>query len=139
MKHYWLGAFLLLLVSACSTVASARTDHKPAFTVTPLLKTELTGDTSKQVLVGRAKFEPGASTGRHTHPGDEYATVVQGELTLYVEGREARKVMAGEAYHSPRGIVHETVNTGNMPAEVISTFVIDKNQALIIPAPHDHH
>lgn len=135
MKHYWLLAFLLLLVSACSSTCRST----PAFTVTPLLKTELTGDSSKEVLVGRATFEPGASTGRHTHPGDEYATVLQGELTLYVEGREARKVVAGEAYHSPRGIVHETINASNKAAEVISTFVIDKNQALIIPVPYDHH
>lgn len=101
--------------------------------MTPLLKTTLAGDDSKQVLVGRAQFEPGATTGRHTHPGDEYATIVRGELTLHVEGRDDRKVVAGEAYHSPKGVVHETVNTGYEPAEVISTFVVDKNQPLIIP------
>lgn len=122
------GVFLLLLLSACTTTA-----HKPAFTVTPLLKTTLSSDDSKEVLVGRATFEPGASTGQHSHPGDEYATVLQGELMLHVGGRETRKVVAGEAYHSPRGIIHETVNTGDEPAEVISTFVIDKNKPLIIP------
>lgn len=125
-----LASICLVVLTACSNAS-----HNPAFTVTPLLKTTLSGDDNKQVLVGRARFEPGASTGRHTHPGDEYATVVKGELTLHVEGRDDRKVVAGEAYHSPKGIVHETVNTGREPAEVISTFVIEKDRPLIIPAP----
>ena len=123
-----LVGFLLLVTSACSS-----TQHEPAFSVTPLLKTTLAGDDSKQVLIGRASFAPGATTGRHSHPGDEYATVIEGELTLHVEGQEDRKVIAGEAYHSPKGVIHETVNTGREAAEVISTFVIDKNQPLIIP------
>lgn len=105
----------------------------PTFTVTPLLKTTLTGDGSKEVFVGRAEFSPGASTGVHTHPGDEYATVLEGTLELRVQGLEVRRVSAGEAYHSPKNVVHETVNTSNKSAVVISTFVIDKGKPLVIP------
>ncbi len=46
----------------------------PGFVVTPLLRTDLSGDPGREVVIVRGEFAPGASTGRHTHPGDEYAT-----------------------------------------------------------------
>jgi len=37
-----------------------------------------------------AEIAPGGTTGRHTHPGDEYTYVLQGTLELRAEGRETR-------------------------------------------------
>lgn len=93
----------------------------------------LTGDESKEVIVGFATFSPGATTGRHTHPGDEYATVLEGTLEIVVDNQPRRRVTAGESYHNARNVVHETRNAGKEEARVISTFVIDKGQPISIP------
>ena len=78
-----------------------------------------------------AEFAPGSTTGPHTHPGDEYTFVLQGTLELRAEGRETRRVSAGDVVHNPRGLVHEVRNVGDSPARVAVAFVIDKGKPII--------
>lgn len=104
------------------------------FVAKSLLRTTLSGDDTKETVIATAEFAPGGTTGRHTHPGDEYATVLQGTLELRLDGREPRRVSTGEAYHNPRDVVHETRNVGDGPARVASTFVIEKGKSLSQPA-----
>jgi len=100
----------------------------------PLLRTSVSGDEHKEALVLSIEFAPGATTGRHTHYGDEYATVLEGSLEIVSDGQAPRRINAGEAYHNERGVVHETKNTGNVPARIISVFVVDKGKKLSTPA-----
>lgn len=95
----------------------------------------LSGDDTKEAASGTAEFAPGATTGRHTHPGDEYGIILVGTLESRFDGREPRRASAGEAFHNPRGVVHETRNVGEGIARVASTFIIDKGQPLSQPAP----
>jgi quercetin dioxygenase-like cupin family protein len=127
-----LSVFLATLVAA---PASLHAFAEPTGMVsTPLLRTTVSGDDRREALIGIAELAPGGSTGRHSHPGDEYATVLQGTLELRVDGREARRLGAGEAYHNPRGVIHETRNVGDDTARVLSTFILDKGQPLMQPA-----
>ena len=80
-----------------------------------------------------AEFAPGGTTGVHTHPGDEYTVVLQGTLELTAEGRETRRVSAGDVYHNPRGLIHQARNVGETPARVAITFIIDKGQPITQP------
>lgn len=104
------------------------------FAVTPLLRTPLSGDASREVLVATGQFEPAGTTGRHSHHGDEYATVVEGTLEVLVPGQPPRRYTAGGAYHNVRGVVHETRNVGEGPARVVSTLIVDVGRPLIEPA-----
>ena len=100
------------------------------------LRSALTGDDTKEAVVASAEFAPGGTTGRHSHPwADEYALVLEGTLELRVEGREPRRVNAGEAYHTARGVIHETRNVGGGVARAATTFVVDKGKPLTQPAP----
>ena len=74
------------------------------------------------------EFAPGGTTGLHTHPGDEYTFVLQGTLELTAEGREPRRVSAGDVYHNPRGLIHQARNVGEIPALVNITFILDKGK-----------
>ncbi|NOT53516.1 MAG: cupin domain-containing protein [Deltaproteobacteria bacterium] len=105
------------------------------FAGNPLLRTALSGDETKEAVIGTAEFAPGGTTGRHTHPGDEYGVVLQGTLEFRLDGREPRRASAGEAFHNPRGVVHETRNVGEGTARVASTFILDKDKPLMQPAP----
>jgi len=128
-------AAILALALAGIWVAAASADEapKPKMTVKVLMKTTVSGDESREAIVGVGEFPPGASTGRHTHPGDEYATVLEGELEIVVDGQPVRHVKAGEAYHNERDVVHETRNAGTVAAKVVSTFVIAKGQPISKP------
>ena len=104
------------------------------FAVKPLLRTVLSGDASREVLVATGEFEPGGSTGRHSHPGDEYATVIEGTLEVVTAGRPPHRYAAGEAYHNARGVVHETRNVGGTRGRVVSTLIVDAGRPLSEPA-----
>ncbi len=79
------------------------------------------------------EFAPGSKLLPHTHPGDEYTAVLQGTLELTAEGRETRRVSAGEAYHCPAGLVHETRNVGDTPVRTVTTFVVTKGKPIVQP------
>ena len=111
--------------------ASANADAQPAgITSKVVLRTTLSGDDTKESVMVSAELAPGSTTGRHTHPGDEYTYVLQGTLELSAEGRETRRVSAGEVVHNPGGLVHEARNVGDSPARVAVTFVIDKGKPI---------
>ena len=117
----------IVLVGFVSTNANAQ---PTGITAKVLLRTTLSGDDTKEVVMVSAEFAPGGTTGRHTHPGDEYTAVLQGTLELRAEGRETRRVSAGDVVHNPRGLVHEARNVGDSPARVAVTFVIDKGKPI---------
>ena len=123
------AVLLFAALSATSVYAQAQ-----GFAGKPLLRTALSGDDTKEAVIGTAEFAPGATTGRHTHPGDEYGIVLQGTLEFRLEGREPRRASAGEAFHNPKGVIHETRNVGEGIARVASTFIIDKGKPLTQPA-----
>ncbi|HET9229343.1 MAG TPA: cupin domain-containing protein [Thermoanaerobaculia bacterium] len=113
----------------------ARSAHSQPQGIVPklLLRTTVSGDDTRETVIATAEFAPGGTTGRHTHPGDEYAVVLQGTLEIRIEGQEPRRVNAGEAYHNAKGVIHETVNIGTEPARVASTFVIEKGKPVSEP------
>jgi quercetin dioxygenase-like cupin family protein len=95
----------------------------------------VTGMPEKVFTLITAEFAPGVGTGRHTHPGDEYATVVEGMLVTRQEGGEWRTIMAGQSYYVPAGVVHETKNTGEKAARTYNGFIIEKGKPRATPAP----
>lgn len=125
MKKFVYIALCIGLVGFASMNASAQA---PGVTPKALLKTTLSDDPTKEGIMMSIEFPPGSSTGRHTHPGDEYAFVLQGTLELSVEGRETRRLSPGDVWHTPRDIVHENRNVGDTPARVVITFVVDKGK-----------
>ena len=123
-------ALCIVLAAFFSVSANAQV---PGITAKPLLQTTLSGDDTKESVIASVEFATGSKMFRHTHPGDEYTVVVQGTIELSAEGRDARRVSAGEAYHIPRGIAHETKNGGDTPARLVHVFVVDKGKQLIQP------
>jgi quercetin dioxygenase-like cupin family protein len=105
------------------------------FVAKPLLQSTVERDESKEAAMLAITIAPGGSSGRHTHPGDCYGTVVEGAIELRVEGREPRGVSAGEAWHNPRGVIHELRNVGDAPARVVNILVVDKGKPRMQPVP----
>ena len=75
----------------------------PPYKVTPLLKGPVTGDPNKETVMIRVDWPPNVSTGRNTHPGDEYGTVLEGTLISQDEGGEWKTYNAGKSTTKSRG------------------------------------
>lgn len=120
-----------------STILLAGVSHAQmsGFVAKPLLLSTVERDESKETAMLAITIAPGGSSGRHTHPGDCYGTVVEGSVELRVEGREPRRVSAGEAWHNPRGVIHELRNVGDAPVRVVNTLVVDKGKPRMQPVP----
>jgi quercetin dioxygenase-like cupin family protein len=125
------GALVWLALTVDGPIAWSA---KPAISTKILLRTTLSGDETKEVIIASAEFPPGSSTGRHTHPGDEYATVLTGTLEILVAAHASKRVNAGESYHNARNVIHEARSIGDRAAQIVSTFVIDKGQPIMQPA-----
>jgi quercetin dioxygenase-like cupin family protein len=120
----------------CAILLAVASHAQPSgFAAKPLIQSTIEGDASKEAAVLAIAIAPGGSSGRHTHPGDCYGTVVEGAVELRVEGREPRRVSAGEAWHNPRGAIHELRNIGDAPARVVNTLVVDKGKPRMQPVP----
>jgi quercetin dioxygenase-like cupin family protein len=88
-----------------------------------------------ETVVAEVTLAVGAREGRHTHPGTLIGYLLQGELTLEVEGQPTKVYKAGDAALIPAGVVHEGRNTGSVPTKVIATFIVEKGKPLSTPAP----
>jgi quercetin dioxygenase-like cupin family protein len=129
-----LSAVVLAALVFIVLIAPSAHTQPQGIVAKPLLRTTLSGDDTKEAVISAVEFAPGGATGRHTHPGDEYAVVLQGTLELRIEGQEPRRVNAGEAYHNARGVIHETRNVGDGPARVVNTLIFEKGKPMSQPA-----
>ena len=72
--------------------------------------------------------------GRHSHSGTLVAQILEGELTLELEGHPTKIVKAGEAVLVEPGQVHEGINKGGVPIKALATFIVEKGKPLATPA-----
>lgn len=79
-----------------------------------LIRTELAGADDLEVVMNVVELPAGAKLPVHTHPGEEFAYVMEGSLMFWEEGKDEFEVTAGEAAVVHEGVVHSirTVDEG---------------------------
>src|SRR5258707_10649222 len=80
----------------------------------------------REAVIARVEIAPGASAGRHTHPGDEISYVIEGEAEILMEGQPARKVKAGDGFVVPAGVKHDAHNTGTVPCKLAGVYRVEQ-------------
>ena len=135
MKHacIWMPLALIIGVGLYLPSDFARAQEAPKLKITPLQKEALTGQPDKEVFTAIVEWPPGAGTGLHTHPGDEYTTVLEGEVVGRKEGAESKTYTAGQSYHNEPGVVHEATNKANALAKTFNVFVVEKGKPVTQP------
>ena len=88
----------------------------------------------REVVQGIAVLEPGSASGRHTHPGEEVSYVLEGTLTLEVDGSPTKIYKAGDHFIIPAGQVHNGKNTSSTTTRVLGTWIVEKGKPLATPA-----
>jgi quercetin dioxygenase-like cupin family protein len=87
-----------------------------------------------EVLLMQVTLAVGGREGRHTHNGTLVGHLLEGELTIEVEGQPTKVYKAGDSALIEPGKVHEAINTGSVPSKVIAMFVVEKGKPLSTPA-----
>jgi quercetin dioxygenase-like cupin family protein len=125
------GVFVVLLV-AMTAVASFAQNTGVQRTVVKRADVSVPG---REAVIARVEIAPGASAGRHTHPGDEISYVLEGEGEILMEGQPPLKVKSGDGFVVPGGVKHDAHNTGSQPMKLVGVYVVDKGKPLATPVP----
>lgn len=126
MKLVNLTASLVFLGCAASYA-----QQSPQPKITPVIQSSISGQTDKEFALVSIEWPPGSTSPRHTHPGDEYGTVILGALSVKLENGDWKTFKQGEAWHVPAGVVHEAKNTTFGITRTMNAYVVEKGKSLI--------
>jgi quercetin dioxygenase-like cupin family protein len=85
----------------------------------------------REVVQVRVDFGPGAAFGRHPHPGEEIAYVIEGSLEYQVEGKPPVTLEDGEVLFIPAGTLHAARNVGKGNGAELATYIVEKGKPLV--------
>jgi quercetin dioxygenase-like cupin family protein len=88
----------------------------------------------REVVSAIAEFQPGATVGAHTHPGEEAGYLLEGTLVFEQTGKPTVTLKAGETFFVPAGTVHNATNKGSARTRVLATYVVEKGKPIATPA-----
>ena len=136
MQRSMLRIAVIVVAGAIATAAVAQTSptgpaYSKRFFTTPLDK-----DASRNVQMQMQLHLPNRPGNPfHTHNGDQWEVVIEGEITFTVKGQEPRVLKAGEFVYIPRGTIHRNENKSDAPTRTIELLVMDKDKPQNNPAP----
>jgi quercetin dioxygenase-like cupin family protein len=108
--------------------------QQPGFKRTILQQVDISVP-GREAVTAVSEFPPGASPGRHSHPGEEVGYVLEGTVMLEQEGKPNVTVTAGQAFLIPAGKIHTATNTGTGTARILANYIVEKGKPLATPAP----
>jgi quercetin dioxygenase-like cupin family protein len=114
------------------TVAALGAQAPTPFKRTVLQQADLSAP-GREVVQALAEIQPGAASGRHTHPGEEVGYVAVGPLVVEIDGKPAKTLQTGDVFLIPAGTVHNAVNKGSAVAKVVATYIIEKGKPVATP------
>jgi quercetin dioxygenase-like cupin family protein len=87
----------------------------------------------RETIMGIAEIAPNTDVARHTHPGPETDYVLEGDLTVTVNG-QPKAFKAGDSFYIPAETPH-AARSGANGAKVLAVYIIEKGKPLASPAP----
>ena len=78
------------------------------------------------------KGDPGAAFGKHSHPGEEIAYVIEGVLEYQIEGKPPITLGPGEVLFIPAGTIHAAKNAGSVNGAELATYIVEKGKPLVV-------
>ena len=104
--------------------------QQPGFSRTVIQRGDLSTP-GKEVVSALAEFQPGATAGSHTHPGEEAGYVLEGTLIFEIAGKPPVTLKAGDVLFIPAGAIHSAKNVGSGHGAELATYVVEKGKPLI--------
>jgi quercetin dioxygenase-like cupin family protein len=127
----------LTLVAAITALALAGAAAAQQPAPSPIKRTVLqkmdVENTNLETIEMTAEIAPGALAGRHTHPGMETGYLLEGDTTLFLDGKPPQALKVGDSWQIGAGVVHD-VKAGEKGAKVLLVYVVEKGKPLVSPA-----
>ena len=132
MKKAGIIAVAMMIVGSGLALRAAR-PQQPGMKRTELQRHDLSAP-GREVVQVRVEIDPGVTTPRHSHPGEEIIYVLEGSFEYQIEGQAPVTVKAGDVYFIPAGAIHTAKNVGSGNGAELSTYVVEKGKPLVMVA-----
>jgi quercetin dioxygenase-like cupin family protein len=126
------GALIALAVAGGIATVWAQAPA-PTFKRTVLQQFDLSVP-GREAVTALVEFQPGGTSGRHTHPGEEIGYVLEGTFVFEQDGKPPVTLKAGGTFFIPAGTIHNATNQGG-GGKVLANYVVEKGKPLGTPAP----
>jgi len=122
------------MMSAAPTLAD---EHAPAAKVTPVMTRDLEGIAGKEMLVLMVEYPPGGVSLPHRHNASVFVYVLEGAVTMQVQGCAPVTLKPGDTFFEAPGDVHVTSAnaSSSTPAKFLVYMVKDKGTPASTPMP----
>jgi quercetin dioxygenase-like cupin family protein len=124
---------------ALSLVGQRSANAQEGLTRTVLVKKDLEADPKKEVTVFVAEYKPGAKSGKHYHPGQEFICVLEGQGVMEEVGKPPVDMKPGVLLYfqsdpANPSYVHEATNLSKTAVmKLVVTLITEKGQPLAYP------
>jgi quercetin dioxygenase-like cupin family protein len=106
----------------------------PHAKVTELYKAALVTSEGKTANMFLAELAPGANMGKHYHPGDAFAYVLEGTMVIEIVGKESVTLRPGQSGSLPPKTVHDDRNPSQTaPLKFLVFHVAKTGDPLAVP------
>ena len=86
----------------------------------------------REVVQAIVELDPGVTSARHTHPGEEIVYVLEGApLEYQVEGKPPVTLKPGDVLFIPAGAIHAARNVGSRKGAELATYIVEKGKPLL--------
>jgi quercetin dioxygenase-like cupin family protein len=86
----------------------------------------------REVVQTIVELDPGVTSSRHTHPGEEIVYVLEGApLEYQVEGKPPVTLKPGDVLFIPAGTIHAAKNVGSRKGAELATYIVEKGKPLL--------
>src|ERR1044071_7470916 len=119
---------LVLGAALCILVGRIALAQQPGVSRNILLRPDEPGSTTHEAVMAVVELAPGASSGKHRHPGIEIGYVLDGSVVLEHEGHPAATLKAGESFRNDGP--HNARNPGDRPAKILAVYLVEKGKPL---------
>ena len=128
-KNLALAALAFAAGFLANNLVAAR---EPPVTAKTILQTDVKGGVLEEAVVQVYTFEPGAALPWHIHPdAHEIAYILEGALTLEIEGQGSRVLRAGDASHVGPNVVHRGSTDPAQGTRLVAVRLKPKDKPLV--------
>ena len=86
----------------------------------------------REVVQTIVELDPGVTSSRHTHPGEEIVYVLEGAPLEYsLEGKPPVTLKPGDVLFIPAGTIHAAKNVGTRKGAELATYIVEKGKPLL--------
>ena len=128
------AVFSVIALALSFSIAAQQAAEPAPIKRTPLQKFDVPGSPNMETITAIAEIMPNVNIGRHTHPGAESGYLIEGTMTLFVEGKPPVALKAGDSYQIPLNTIHDA-KAGENGTKVLAVYVVEKGKPLASPAP----